>query len=390
MRRVLHVLRSADPESGGTIEAVTRLALEQARIGRAVDIATLDDPASPWLAAYPLPLHAHGPVSTNYGYAAGFVPWLQDRMPGFDDVIVHGLWQYPGLAVRAAAKSTGVPYVVFAHGMLDPWFRRRYPLKHLKKWLYWPWGEYRVLRDAAAVCFTAEDERLLARQSFWLYRCRERVVTIGTSEPPAQPADSPRLFEDAFPAARGRRVILFLGRIHEKKGCDLLVRAVASLVGADSVPDRPWHLLFAGPDSPGNHRVLLDRLVSGLGLSRLVTFSGMVAGPLKWSTIRAADVLVLPSHQENFGMSVAEALACGLPVLVSDKVNIWREIVAADAGFVEPDNEEGTRRLLARWAALDEPSRQRMRVNARRCFDEHFDVRRSVGRLEAVLSEARG
>ena len=101
----------------------------------------------------------------------------------FDAVIVHGLWQYSSFGVWRALAGTDTPYFVFPHGMLDPWFKRTYPAKHFKKLLYWPWAEYRVLRDAAAVLFTSEEERRLARESFALYRAREVVVNYGTAAP---------------------------------------------------------------------------------------------------------------------------------------------------------------------------------------------------------------
>src|SRR6266481_4864459 len=105
------------------------------------------------------------------------------------------------------------------------WFKRAYPLKHLKKWLYWPWAEYRVLRNASAVCFTCEEERKLARQSFWLYRCNEKVVAFGTAAPGGDAQAQKRLFLSHYMELQGRRFILFLGRIHPKKGCDLVIRA---------------------------------------------------------------------------------------------------------------------------------------------------------------------
>src|SRR5213076_1488953 len=112
-------------------------------------------------------------------------------------------------------------------GMLDPWFKRTYPLKHLKKWIYWPWADYRVLRDARAVLFTTEEERLLARQSFWLYRCREAVVDYGTAGPTGDAARQRESFRSAFPMLRDTRNLLFLSRLHPKQGCDTLLAAFA-------------------------------------------------------------------------------------------------------------------------------------------------------------------
>src|ERR1019366_7095808 len=138
----------------------------------------------------------------------------------------HGLWQYHGLAVHRALQRAGSPpYVVFSHGMLDPWFKHRYPLKHLKKSAYWWPFERRVLCDAAAVLFTCEEERRLARTSFPGSSYQEQVVAFGTAAPPENISAQRAAFFDHTPAVRDRRYWLFLGRIHPKKGVDLLIDA---------------------------------------------------------------------------------------------------------------------------------------------------------------------
>src|SRR5206468_2813608 len=121
------------------------------------------------------------------------------------------------LGVWWALHNTTTPYFVYTHGMMGPWFKRTYPLKHYKKWLYWFWADYRVLRDAAAVLFTCEEERRLARQSFWLYRCDECVVSYGTAGPSGDRDAQHALFTAQFPELRGKRVLVFLGRIHVVK-----------------------------------------------------------------------------------------------------------------------------------------------------------------------------
>ena len=149
-----------------------------------MELVVLDDAAAPWLAGSDLPVHAVGRGLTNYGYSRKLDRWLKEHASEYDRVIVNGVWQYPGFAVWRRLAGSHLPYYVFPHGMLDPWFKRTYPLKHLKKWLYWPWAEYRVLRDAAAVIFTSEQERIEARESFWLYRVREKISPLGVDPPP--------------------------------------------------------------------------------------------------------------------------------------------------------------------------------------------------------------
>ena len=383
--RILHVIRSTDPAGGGPIEAVARLGAEHQRLGRHVEIVTLDDPDAPYLDGLSLPCHALGPVTTNYGYTPRLLPWLRQHAASYDVVIVNGIWQYPSLAVWRACRRRTVPYVVFPHGMLDPWFKRRYPLKHAKKWLYWPWAEYRVLRDAAAVMFTSQDEMQLATQSFWMHRWRPRVINYGTAPPPDDAAAQRAAFLERFPQLADVRAVLFLGRLHEKKGCELLVEAFAARATSAPAGQRPWHLVFAGPNDGGAYIRSLQALVDERGLTGMVTFTGMLTGEAKWGALRAADVFALPSHQENFGVAVAEALACGVPVLLSDKVNTWREVAAAGAGLVGTDDLEGTQRTLGGWMASDEATRDRMRIAARECFARHFHINAAAEDIARTL-----
>jgi glycosyltransferase involved in cell wall biosynthesis len=376
--RILHSISSVNPAGGGPIEGLKQLAAINIEHGHSVEVVSLDDPASPWVRACPVRCHAMGPSTSIYHYSPRFVPWLRAHRHEYDVVIVNGLWQFTSFGVWRALRNTPTPYFVFTHGMLDPWFKRRYPIKHLKKWMYWPWAEYRVLRDATAVLFTCDEERRLARQSFWLYQCDEFVVNYGTSAPTGDPQAQRAQFLDRFPHLRHKRCLLFLGRVHEKKGPDLLFRAFAALLTRlASDRRRGLHLVMAGPDDHVFGREM-RALVASLGLTEHVTWTGMLTGNLKWGAFHASDAFVLTSHQENFGIAVVEALACGVPVLISSQVNIWREIRQAGAGFVDSDDPAGAERLLEQWVSVDSALWQRMRAAARKVFSERFVIDRTA------------
>jgi len=380
--RILRSIRSVNPEHGGPIEGIKQVSRIHQEAGHLVEIVSLDSPDDPWVAEYSLKVHALGPVQSKFGYSPRLVPWLKENRNKYDAVIVNGIWQYNSLGVFRALRHLPTPYFVFPHGMLDPWFKRTYPLKHAKKWLYWPWGEYRVLSHADAVCFTCEEERRLARESFWLYRCKERVVAYGTAMPVGDPELQRKFFFERFPETRGKRIVLFLGRIHPKKGCDLLIQAFAQVGNLPS--SWPLHLVIAGPDHTG-WSTQLKALAASLGATGHITWTGMLTGDMKLGALRSADVFVLPSHQENFGIAVAEALACGVPVLISNKVNIWREIDQDEAGLVGGDNLEGTLRLLQRWYAFDADEQAAFRYRAAKCFLERFEIHKAADSLIRVL-----
>jgi glycosyltransferase involved in cell wall biosynthesis len=382
--RILQLIQTLDPATGGVAAAVIALSRALVRQGHEVHIVALDDPHAPWLAKIGLPVHGLGAGTTSYRYSRALPPWLDKHGADYTHVLVHGLWQHLAFAAFRRYAGSATPYYVFPHGMLDPWFKRTYPLKHLKKWLYWPWADYRVLRDAAAVIFTSEEEKLQARQSFWLYRCNEKISPLGVEAPDVAGAGAKETFLTRFPESRDTRLLLFLGRLHPKKGCDLLLESFARVASGD----QRLGLVLAGPDQIGWEATLRQR-AGELRPRGPVIFAGMLEGELKRGAFEAADAFILPSHQENFGMAVTEALAMNLPVLISDRVNIWREILADNAGYIEHDDLAGTARLIERWRDTPESERDRMRQNAKRCFSNRFDLNRAVASLLSILSEVR-
>ena len=368
-KKILHVISSTNPSAGGPIEGVRQRYQNLIKLGYITEVVCCDRPDSAWLLNYPFKVYALGPSLMKYAYTSKLLPWLRDNSHLYEAVIVNGLWQYTSYAVWRALAGKETPYFVFTHGMLDPWFKRTYPRKHLKKWLSWPWGDYRVLRDAAAVFFTSDEERFLARESFWLYECNEEVITYGTSPPPK---DFKKLSEKFFlnnPQLKNKRIFLFLSRIHEKKGCDLLIEAFADVAHKDL----SLHLVLAGPGQDGLIEVLKQRAIS-LGIANRVTWLGMLQGDDKWGAFYAAEAFCLPSHQENFGIVVAEALACSKPVLISNKVNIWREIHADGAGIIHSDTVEGTAKSLNEWLSLEQAAKTKMKLAALNCFNTRFHI----------------
>jgi glycosyltransferase involved in cell wall biosynthesis len=378
--KILQLVHTLDPSVGGVATSVLALSRGLARRGHEINIVSLDDPSTAWIANVDLNVQAQGSGLTSYRYSRALLPWLRQNGGDYDRVIVNGIWQYLSFAAWRRYAGSSIPYYVFPHGMLDPWFKETFPLKHLKKWLYWPWAEYRVLRDAAAVIFTSEEERLQARKSFRLYRAHEKVSPLGVEKSAASP-DAKSEFLSRYPQLRNTRNFLFLGRLHPKKGCDILLEAFARIRSND-----PISLVVAGPDQVGWESDL-RRQVSRLNLTDRVVFTGMLQGAMKQGALASVDAFVLPSHQENFGISVVEALAAGVPVLISNRVNIWREIDADRAGYVASDDLMGTTRSLQRWIDTSLAERETIRQNARQCFQQRFEVNHAADSLLQILNE---
>lgn len=382
--KILHVIGTVDPASGGPIEGIKQQQkiLTEDKIAN-IEIVSLDNPDAPYLKNFQIKVHAQGsnnlklhnktvswlhPIK-RYGYTPKIIPWLTRNAQNYDLIIVNGLWNYSTYSASRALKKCKTPYVVYTHGMLDPWFRRTYPLKYALKCISWLLCEHGLLKGASAVLFTAEEERLLSHGSFWGHTFVERVVGYGTHEPPPYSETQKNAFLKAVPELHGRRYLLFLSRIHPKKGCDLLIRAFARI--ASQFPD--VDLVIAGPDQVGIKQQLQSE-AKDLAIASRIHWPGLLQGDAKYGAYRMADAMVLPSHQENFGIVVAEALACAIPVLITNKVNIWREVQAGGGGLIANDDIDDITKMLTRFLSMPKEERALMGDAALRSFKQKFDI----------------
>jgi glycosyltransferase involved in cell wall biosynthesis len=386
--KILQLIASINPSDGGTAETLVQTSAACRRLGHEVEIACLDHPQAPWVVDNPIKVHAFNSTRhacwlpkklipwVRYGYSAQLVSWLKAHRGRYDAVIVHGLWNYAALGARLALPGSGTPYFVYTHGMLDPWFRKTYPAKNIAKQLLWLFSEGPLLNGAAGVIFTADEERCRAKNSFWPYRLQERVCDLGTADPPAASQQQIEAMHSAIPQLRGRRFLLFLGRLHPQKGTDLLIRAFARKARHHSDLD----LVIAGPDQIG-WQAALEAIACEEKLTDRIVWTGEVRGDVKWGLLRAAEALILPSHHENFGIVVAEAMACERIVLISDKVNIWREVKASGGGIVASDDLAGTEMLIESFLALSSREREVAGASGRRYFLKNFEITWTISKL---------
>lgn len=296
--RIAFVTSTLSPAAGGlgTSVPATAAALD-ARDDVEVHVVGVADRGAPeaWR-AWGRRVHAHrayGPQAFAFAPALGRT--LRDLAADVTDV--QGLWVYPSLAHRRYQDRQARPYVVTPRGMLDPWALAR---SRWKKALVSRWFERRHLEGAACLRVTA----LMEARHVRALGLRQPLIVVpnGVDVPPLAAPIEP---------ADGRRRLLFLSRLHPKKGLPFLLRAWAAL--QERHPD--WELVIAGPDEV-DHRAEMTRLAAGLGLERL-RWQEPVEGAAKAALYRSADLFVLPTHAENFGLVVAEALAHGVPVVTT-------------------------------------------------------------------------
>ena len=402
-----------NPASGGPCQGIRNSIPELQKLGIHNEVVCLDDPGEEFTTKDSFKIYALGPGKTPWCYSDKLMPWLKENLMRFDVVIVHGLWLYNGYATLKAINSLQnnkghkIPKLfVMPHGMLDPYFQltsaRKF--KAIRNNLYWKFIESKLIEKAEGVLFTTETELVLARSTFKSYKPRKELnVGYGIEEPPQLVSMHSEQLFTKFPLLKNKSFFLFLSRIQNKKGIDLLIKAydkilkekgamqkvthpIEAFEGVDVVEKEMPLLVIAGPGIDSTYGVkIANRVAASKRLFNSVIFTGMLSGNLKWEAFYNCEVMILPSHQENFGIAVVEALACGKPVLISNQVNTWREISSHQAGLVEPDTLKGTLGLLTKWDALTSKEKTLMAENARKCFVENFAITPAALRLITIL-----
>lgn len=382
--KILHLIASVDPTGGGPIEYARVMAAEHAKAGHESIFVTLDQTDANLIQDFGYDVHVCGPAKGFFAKTRRFGAKVAEQARHCDVAIIHGLWNPATIGGRRAMTTAGLPWVVFTHGMLDPYFRNSKPIKHWVKQVFWTLWQGPVLSRSKAVLFTCEEERRLAKRAFLGHQTYpERVVAFCASDMAEVPPD-PLAFAEQVPDLGERSYLLYLSRIHPKKAVDQLIEAFAATAHIDPGLD----LVIAGPDQIG-WGPELQALTERLGVANRIHWPGMITGGAKAAAFTGARAFALPSHQENFGLVVAEALSVGTPVLISDKVNIWREVEDAGAGLVTPDTLPGTTDLLTRFLKASPDDIQKLKSASRPAYDTHFSVSQAAKDLLAVLEDVK-
>jgi glycosyltransferase involved in cell wall biosynthesis len=391
--KILNVIGSVDPRNGGTTDHVFSSSRVWSRIGHECHILCLDPADAACVAESPMitfALGCRGIVfrlfrrafpSLRYGYTPRLVSWLRENADSYDAIVLNGLWNYTSYGSWRVLRKSTVLYYVCPHGMLDPWLKTARPMSYFIRAIFWQVFERKVVRDAQGIFFSSEEERQLASGSF-LRRDKRPFYVVGYgAEDVAGDQDTQKSsFLSSFPQLRGRKLILFLSRIHPKKGLDLLIKAFADL--ADEYP--AFDLVIVGPDNVGL-TPKLAKIAVELGIERRIHWTGMLTGDEKWGAFRSAAFFTLPSHQENFGIAVVEAMAVGVPVLITKKVNIWREVEACGAGCAVADEVDSLIEGLRHMCDLPQSELNTMKINARNCFLQRFNIENNALELLELM-----
>lgn len=378
--KILRIIPSMNPKHGGPSQGIRNSIPAMQELGVENDVVCFDNPNEEFIKSNSFKIIALGNSKSGWAYNGDFEDWLTKHLCNYDVVIIHGLWLYHSYAsvkvYLKLAKLKTVPKIyAMAHGMLDPWFQRDKSrrLKAIRNEIYWRLIEKKVVNSVDGLLFTCEQELVLARETFKGYIPKKELnVGYGIQAPPSCTEDMLRILKD-------KPYWLFLSRIHPKKGVDILIQAYKKVKEKyTNVPD----LVIAGPTESEYAKEMIT-LAAG---DSQIHFPGLLQGNEKWGAFYGAEVFILPSHQENFGIAVVEALSCGVPVLISDQVNIWREIVDGGAGIVGEDTEEGVYKLLKQWIAHSPKERQEVVNRSTKVYLQHYSIEEAAKRMKEILS----
>lgn len=371
--KILHVLGTLSPRYGGPATLLPQLAKAQTAAGHDVVIATTttDYPTGTYhdpgwdtlpdssVSVFFAPVE-YGPLQVSRGLAG----YLRRHLGDFDVVTLHGLYRFPSTVAAHLARRRGVPYIVVPHGALDPFLFARSTTGKLRlKRLYERLFELPNLQGAAAIHYTAEEER--ERAAFLNLRSPSFVVPNGLDWEPYRVLPPRGELRHRWNLGEAP-IVLFLGRLHLKKGLDILVPAFDKV--RRNVPDA--QLVIAGPENDD-----YGKTVRGWVTERKLDSAVHFVGPLNATEVVQAfvdaDVFALPSYTENFGVAVAEAMACACPVVISDQVNIHAAISEVGAGIVTRCDVDETANALE--TLLGDPDRRhRMGEAGRRLVQDRY------------------
>jgi len=266
--------------------------------------------------------------SESYKYSRPLARWLQRKVTDFDVVHVHAVFSHSSLASARACKRSGIPYVIRPLGSLDPWSLNQ---KRFGKRLLWNFGVKQMLFGSAAIHYTTAAERRSAELTLGL--TDGAVIPLGVEQELLDEGKASESFRSFYPALRHNPYVLILCRLHPKKSLELFLEVFLNIT--ETPEFQRWRLVVAG-DGSDSYAAHLKNLVRERGADGRILFTGWLDGAEKAAALRDGALLALPSQQENFGLSVVEAMACGVPVLVTTNVNLAEEIQAAGAGWVAP------------------------------------------------------
>ena len=376
--KILRIINSLDPKYGGpsiaTIDS-TKI-LNQNNFD--VDIVTSDKKNSNFYKGRDIKIINLGPSIGKYSFNLKLFFWLLKNKHNYEKYIIHGLWQFNSLLARLILKKN---YFIFTHGQLDPFFSFQ-KFKLFKKKIYWFLLEKKNLIKAESILLTSENEKKNLKKTFVDTKgIKQNVINYGILRSNLNKINSIKLFKKKFSILRNETFFIYLGRFHEKKGCDILIKSLKKVV------DQNYKIkvLMAGPNN--DYKKKLIKLSKKLKLENNIIWSSLILSELKCGAIASSEAMLLASNGENFGVSIVESLSFGKPVITTNKVNIYEEIIKYKSGLICNNNVKSFSEAIIQYINLKKALKRKMRLNAINCFNECFNLKYNQVKLISILKK---
>lgn len=380
--KLLRVIPSMDPKTGGPPNGIKYMTHFLVELNIETTIICLDSTADEFIKNTNLNIIALNENKTPWQYNSRLYNWLLNNLINYDSVIVHGIWLYHTYAVSKAIKALksrnkllNLSYFIYPHGMLDSYFQsnKTRKLKALRNYFYWHLIEHKNIAIADGLIFTSEEEKNIAAKTFSNYKPKQTFnLGYGIKRP-----------NNTIKRTAQNDYFLFLGRYNAKKGIDTIINAYKKLLQVnEGIPK----LVIAGPGLIAPYGKYIQNLVNdNYFLTKHIELKDMVSGDEKWNLLANAKAMILWSHQENFGISVAESLSVGVPVLISKQVNIWSEIVLSNAGLAGNDTEDSLVDTINTFCALSNNEYDEMCLFAKKTYEALYSPENYAERIKTLL-----
>jgi len=382
-KKILRLINSLDPLHGGPSFATIYNSIALNKKGFKVDILTSDVKNLSFIKSQKIKIINKGPRIGRYNLNLKLFFWVYKNRHKYDFFIIHGIWQFQTLLARILLKGN---YFVFVHGMLDPFFgnnSKKNLIKKIYKKIYWFLIEKKNLLSAQNVFLTSYNEKKLLDTTYVnTDGIKKEVIDYGTIRSSFDKKRVTTLFFKKFPKLKNKFFLLYLGRFHEKKGCEMLLRSIHKL----NLKGVKIQILLAGPAS--DYKEYLKNLSINININDQITWTDTILNEIKLGAITASCGMILPSHGENFGVSIAESLSCSRPVFITNKVNIYKEIIKSNSGLVSSDTTNGIYKMLLKYSRIDKQTKSQMNKNALSCFIKNFDLNNSKNDLHKFLMKS--
>ena len=368
--KILHVIDTTNPKTGGPVEGLKQLYKYYKKKKINVEILSSDNNLYSNNLKKDLPkINIAGKQSFFFRYNSKLIPWLEKNIYKYDLLIVHGIWLYHNFAVMNVANRFNKPYFVFTHGAMAPWLNKFLTFKYIKKKIFFSLFQRKFLLRAKAVFFTSLTEMNNAKKEFNLSGVKKKYIGYGIFGNQNTNNFNKKKFLEKFPNFKYKKIILYLGRIHEIKGIDILIKSFLKLYSKNKL----FHLIIAGP---ANKNYLKKLKALNDGSNENITWFSDVYGKFKWDLFNVSDFFCQPSHHENFGITIVEALSSKKPVIISNKVNIFKTIKNYNAGLIANDNQNSFDKTLLRINFISNKDYKKLSNSAYMCFKTNFSLER--------------